>query len=144
MAQEIRQFTAVIPAGTAKTAPVRVDMSFPPRQVDTVEIRVPPGPSGLVGFALQNSGVTIIPYQSDAFIVTAADYISWPLHGFVTSGSWQLLGYNTGTSDHAIYVRFLLSLPWSTPPGAPALIDSTDLSSPVTASGGTLIEGLSG
>lgn len=108
MAQEIRQFTALIPAGTLRTAPLSFEMGFPPREVETVEIRVPPGPSGLVGFALQLSGITVIPYQSDAFIVTAADYLTWPMHGYPNSGDWSLLGYNEGTADHAVYVRFLL------------------------------------
>ncbi len=128
MAREIRQFTAVIPAGTLQSAPFRKDMSFPPRQVDTVEIRVPPGPSGLVGFALQNSGLTVIPYNSDEFIVTAADSITWALDGQITSGSWQLLGYNTGTNDHAVYVRFLLSLTGAKTPPAVPMIDNDALS----------------
>lgn len=111
MAVEIRQFTVTIPAGTAPGVPVRADVSFPPRVVDRVEIRVPPGPSGLMGFALQNSGVTVIPYNSDAFIVTADEVIGWDLTGYITSGSWQVLGYNTDTNDHSVFIRFLLDLP---------------------------------
>lgn len=111
MSREIRQYTAVIPANTPIAAPVFTDMSFPPRQVDTVEIIVPPGPSGLIGFAIQNSGVTVIPYGSDQWIITANEKIAWPLDGYINSGSWGLLGYNTGSQAHAVYVRFLLSLP---------------------------------
>lgn len=131
MAGEIRQFKALIPAGTAQATPVRVDMSFPARQVQSVEIRVPPGPSGLVGFALQNSGVTVIPYGSDDFIVTSGDAINWPLEGYITSGSWQLLGYNTGIFDHSIYVRFLLAIvrPDTTPAPGAALAGLAGLSS---------------
>lgn len=134
MAAEIRQFTATIPPGTTAAAPVRVDMSFPPRIVQAVEIRVPPGPSGVVGFALQNSGVTVIPYGSDAFIVTSADFINWALDDYITSGSWQLLGYNTGGFSHSIYVRFQLGLirPAPAPPGS-VLVGLSDLSSATSA-----------
>lgn len=111
MAREIRQFSPLIPAGTVQASPVRIDMSFPPRQVERIEIRVPPGPAGLMGFALQNSGTTIIPYGSDAFIVAADDAMEWDLADYVDSGSWQLLGFNTDTNDHHVYVRFLLNLP---------------------------------
>lgn len=141
MAAEIRQFTAVIPAGTPQAAPVRVPMTFPPRIVRQVEIRVPPGPSGLVGFALQNSGLTVIPYASDAFIVTAADAINWPLDGYITSGDWQLLGYNTGANDHAVYVRFLLDLIGSTAGAAPSAIDEMTLNAAALAAATALPEG---
>lgn len=111
MADEIRQYTATIPANTPSTAPVTTAMTMPPREVIRVEIIVPPGVSGLVGFALQMSGVTVIPYQSDKWIVTADEKIVWDLQGYPDSGDWQLIGYNTGTLDHSIMVRFLLNVP---------------------------------
>lgn len=134
MADEIRQYTATIPAGTTAAAPVRVNFDMPAREVQGIQIRVPPGPSGVVGFALQNSGVTVIPYGSDQWIVTSADYIDWTLSNYITSGSWQLLGYNTGAFSHSIYVRFLLGLirPPEPVPGA-ALVDLGQLSSATPA-----------
>lgn len=130
MSREIRAYSCVVPAGTTLVAPASFDLSFPPRQVDTLEIVVPPGPSGTVGFAVQNSNVTVIPYDSDEFLVMSNEKVSWPLDGYIDSGSWNLLAYNTGTLDHTIYVRFLLSLPGSnsiggTVPLATSLIDSS-------------------
>lgn len=129
MAREVRAFTCVVPAGTLITAPARFDLSFPPRQVDTLEIVVPPGPSGVVGFAIQNSNVTVIPYDSDEFLVMNNEKVSWPLDGYIDSGAWNLLAYNTGTQPHSVYVRFLLSLPGTgtsgtTAPLATSLINS--------------------
>ena len=129
MSREVRAFTCVVPAGTAIAVPATFDLSFPPRQVDTIEIVVPPGPSGFVGFAIQNSNVTVIPYGSDEFLVMANEKVSWPLDGYINSGAWNLLAYNTGTADHSIYVRFLLSLPdtgssTGTVPLSTALINS--------------------
>lgn len=127
MAVEIRQYTALVPAGTPATAPQSFDMSFPPRVVDAIELIVPPGPSGLVGFAVLNSGVRVIPYLSDQWIITASEQIRWPLDGYITSGAWSLLAYNTGTQDHSIFVRFLLSLTQA--PAAPAvpMIDNAEI-----------------
>lgn len=111
MAAEIRQFTVTVPAGTTAGAPIRASTSFPARVVDAIEIIVPPGPNGNVGFKIANSGVAVIPYDSDTWVVTNDEKIVWPLSGYITSGDWQVFAYNTGTQDHAFYIRFLLSLP---------------------------------
>lgn len=111
MAQEIRSFTFTIPPLTPATAPVSLDVSFPPREVNTLEIVVPDGANGVMGFQIQNSGLVVIPYGSDLWIVANNEKMSWPLEGYINSGSWQLAGYNTGQQDHSVYVRFLLSLP---------------------------------
>jgi hypothetical protein len=111
MAHEIRQFTATIPAGTLASAPFRQSMTMPPRYVDRLEIIVPPGGAGLIGFALTNSGVTVIPYDSDLWVITSDEKIVWDLEGANDSGSWGLAGYNTGSVDHAVYVRFLCRVP---------------------------------
>lgn len=110
MAQEIRHFQVLIPHGTAKTAGFSADMSFPPRFVSGIQIRVPPGPRGEVGFAIGSAGQAIIPYQQGQYIVTDDEIIDWALEGYVQSGSWTLFGYNTGQYDHTIYITFLLAI----------------------------------
>lgn len=110
MATEIRAYTLTIPAGTTAAAPLVQDCTFPPRRVDAVQVIVPPGPSGLVGWCVMNSRVRVIPYDSDPWIITAGESITWPLERQVNSGSWQVAGYNTGTVDHKVYFRFLVSL----------------------------------
>jgi len=129
MAREIRAFTLNVPAGTPASNPVTLDVSFPPRQVDAVQVIVPPGPSGLVGWAILNSNVRVIPYGSDLWIVTAGESISWPLEGQITSGSWQVTGYNTGINPHAVYFRFLLSLPGRAVITSPPTLDEVLISS---------------
>lgn len=110
MAREIRAFEVVIPAGTAKSANFKADISFPDRTVEEIEIRIPPGPRGEMGFALGAAGRPIIPEQAGLFMVTDDEVIRWPLEGYHDSGSWTLFGYNTGTYDHTVRIRFLLNL----------------------------------
>lgn len=117
MAREIRAFAATIPAGTPIAAPIKFDMSFPVRAVDGLEIIIPSGPNGFVGFAVTNSGQPVIPYNAGAFIVGNNEKIAWPLSDQITSGSWGLLGYNTGRYAHTIYVRFMLDLVVAAAPG---------------------------
>lgn len=119
MAQEIRHNTFTIPPLTPSTAPVALDMTFPPREVRRLEIVVPPGSNGLVGFHIQNSNLKVIPYGSDEWIITSGEVIGWDLTGYINSGSWQIAGYNTGAKAHAIYLRWLLDLV------APVAYDST-------------------
>lgn len=110
MAQEIRSFSITIPAGTAIATPQVTQMSMPARNVDEVEVEVPPGPRGEVGFTLGSSGVQVIPIQLGSWIVTDNYTLNWRLEGFWDSGSWELRAYNTGSFDHTLSVRFLLSL----------------------------------
>ena len=63
MATQVRQFTATIPAGTLKTALVTVALDLDYVEIESVDLEVPPGPSGLMGFYLARSGQQWIPYE---------------------------------------------------------------------------------
>lgn len=97
------------------------DISFPSREVIAVSWRVPPGPSGLMGWALTSAGTPVIPIQPGTYIVTDNQSATWNLEGYLDSGNWQLTGYNTGLYDHTVYLTFLLDLPGVTeaPPPPP-------------------------
>lgn len=127
MAVEIRQYTVTVPAGTLATAPIDQPMAFPPREVDALQIVVPPGPSGLVGFRVLVGGVPVIPYDSDDWVITSGENITWPLQSYPNSGAWSVQAYNTGTVDHAVYFRFLLSLAVAGGTTPPAMIDNADI-----------------
>lgn len=127
MADEIRQYTVTVPASTLSTAPITVPMTMPPRIVEAVQIIVPPGPNGLVGFAVRVGGVTVIPYGSDPWIITSGEAITWPLEHYPDAGSWSVQAYNTGTVAHSIYFRWLLRYVTDTGPVAPEMIDDTQL-----------------
>lgn len=111
MASEIRSFQPVIPAGTPTTAPVTRAMVFDTNVVERIDIRVPPGPNGLVGFRIAAGGTQIIPYAAGQWLVASDQLISWPLSDQIESGSWALIGYNLGAYAHTIYVTFLLRPP---------------------------------
>lgn len=117
MSRELRAFSATIPAGTPLAAPVTRDLSFPSRVVDRIDIMVPPGNNGLVGFQIANAGIAVIPANLGGFLTANGETLIWPLEQQIDSGSWQLIGYNLGVYDHTLYVRFLLSLVQEQPGG---------------------------
>lgn len=108
MATEVRSFAATLPAGTLDSAPATIELAMPARIVSGVRVRIPPGPSGAVGWALGSAGVRVLPWGDQQWIVGDDEVIEAPLTGQITSGAWQLIGYNTGLFDHTIYVTFLL------------------------------------
>lgn len=129
MAKEIRSFNPTVPAGTAIDAGWSYDLTMPTRQVDLIQVRVPPGPAGHVGFAIGSAGQPIIPYNPGEWIVTDDEVIEWPLEGQFDSGAWQLFAYNTGTYNHTLYIRFLLSLVDAGAAAGPVGLDVSVLSS---------------
>jgi len=111
VAQEIREFAVMVPHGTLPGAPLTVDISFPERVVAAVSYRVPPGPSGVMGWQLTSAGAPVIPIQRGAYIVTDNQSATWQLSGYLDSGNWQVTAYNTGVYDHTVYFTFELDLP---------------------------------
>lgn len=129
MAREIREFQFTIPVGTAESLPLEMNMTFPTRIVNMLQITVPPGPLGYMGFRIAAAGNPIIPYNDGGWIVTNDEKIEWPLEDYIDSGAWQIQGYNNGIYDHTVYVRFLLSLTQGSDTSMPTVINSSQLSS---------------
>jgi hypothetical protein len=137
MAIEIRDFTVTVPAGTPIATPQTSDISFPPRTVTQVNIRVPPGPRGELGFALATGGVNILPYGTGTWIVTDDEDLIYTLENTIESGAWQLIAYNTGDFDHSVRVYFFCDLPPGVGPGAGGGTSSTGTLSNPGGGGGT-------
>jgi hypothetical protein len=78
-------------------------------RVDELTILVPPGPSGLVGFAFVHSGQQIIPFADGEFVVADGEVIRWPLDRFPDGRGWIVRTYNEDVYDHTLFVRFLLT-----------------------------------
>ena len=109
----------LVPAGTPQTAPQVTSIVFPEREVVAVSWRVPPGPSGLMGWALTSAGTPVIPIQPNTYIVTDDQAATWDLEGYMDSGNWQVTAYNTGIYPHTVYLTFQLDLPGTAVPAPP-------------------------
>ena len=119
MAVEVRVFQATIPAGTAQAAPVTIDTGFDSRIVESIRLRIPPGPAGFMGFQLWVKGGQVIPIERGQWIVDDDAQINLDVSSMPETGAWQVVGYNTGAFDHSVYVTFGLNLVTANTPVLP-------------------------
>lgn len=106
MATRIEPFEVTTPKGTAQSSYQTTRLSFQDGRVERVEILVPPGPSGLVGFKLAHSGQSVIPISADTWNVADGVKFDWPLNNFPEGDMWELWTYNTDVYNHTIYIWF--------------------------------------
>lgn len=109
MAQRVEIKTITVPAGTAIATPQTTPLLWRQGYPERVEIRVPPGPSGLVGIRILHSGTRVIPRSEDEWLITDNEPVSWPLEGYPSNPAWSVQTYNTDIYPHDIQVRMLFN-----------------------------------
>lgn len=105
MAYRVLQFSVTIPAETPQTAPVTIGLPMDNWDIEQIDLEVPPGPSGLMGFYVSNNGVQWIPQTAGSFLVWDNTKQSWPLSDQPNASGWAITGYNTGVYPHNVIVR---------------------------------------
>jgi cellulose synthase/poly-beta-1,6-N-acetylglucosamine synthase-like glycosyltransferase len=108
MADRIEPFTVTVPAGTAIAAPQITTLAFDDGVVTRLIITIPPGPSGLLGFAFLHKGGQVIPFTGANWIIGDDRIVDWDLSGMPTASGWQLKAYNTDIFVHSLYIEFLI------------------------------------
>lgn len=104
MANRIEPFEVTVSTGTTKTAFQRTNLPMQQGRVDLIQIRVPPGPSGLVGFRIAHSGQSVIPYTGERWFTTDNDKLDWVTEDYPQGNAWQLWAYNLDVYSHIINV----------------------------------------
>lgn len=135
MAVEFRIVTVTVPAGTPIANPQLTKITLPARKVERVEVQVPPGPRGEVGFRLGSSGVQFIPYDLGGWLITNNEVVPLELDGLWDSGAWEFTAYNTGTYAHTLTVRFHLGVVQQPGRSTPAPLTAAQLGAVPVAAG---------
>lgn len=137
MAIRVLQFSSTIPASTLQTAPATIALPIDNWVLERIDLEVPPGPQWLMGFAVFNNGVQWIPATVGQFIVWDNHRDSWPMTDQPNASGWAITGYNTGTYNHSVTVRFHVnnpqqSLPTPTAPAVTFVSTGVPVADPVT------------
>lgn len=112
---EAREYQATIPAATPSSAPVTISLNMPPRIVQRVDWRVPPGNQGTLGWRLTMGKVQVLPHIVQPWVIGEGIRGTWQVEGLPDSGAWEVTGYNTGSHPHAVYVVFHVLVPEKAP-----------------------------
>lgn len=127
MAEQVRTFEITVAPGSTRAAPVTTEIGFEPFRVVSIEVEVPPGPLGQVGFQIASSNVQLIPWNLGEWIVANNITKKWETDNYPTSGDWQFIAYNTGAFPHTLSVTFELD-PIAPAGPAPVAVTPMDLS----------------
>jgi hypothetical protein len=105
VAERIETPVVTVPAGTLITAPQTTALSLRDAVLQRIEVVIPPGPSGLMGFAFLHSGQQIIPFNTAQWIIADDDKLSWDVDNYPTGNKWSVRAYNTDVYAHSLYLR---------------------------------------
>lgn len=105
MADRIETPAIVVPAGTTVAAPQTTALTLRDAVLERIEVRVPPGPSGLVGFAFLHSGQQVIPFRAGDWIITDDELLDWATENYPTGNKWSFRAYNIDVYQHTMYLR---------------------------------------
>lgn len=122
MAERIELTDVTIAAGTAIVTPARTVPVFADGELVRIEMRWPPGPSGLVGLRIGHSGQVIIPRTGAGWLITDNEVIAWDVSGYPDASKWFIDGYNTDVYPHTIQFRWLLNETPIAIPSRPPLV----------------------
>lgn len=128
------QLSALIPAGTPQAVPVTIPWPLEDNQLLSIDIMVPDGPSGLMGFFISQAQQQIVPWGNSGFLITNDEKIRYEYSDQISSTGLAVVGYNTDIYNHTVYLRATITnlpVPGTEPeaavtePGA-APVDSAD------------------
>lgn len=109
MAQRVIPLTCTVPKQTSVAQPVSFPLAFPSAEVERIDVRVPPGFLGLVGFSINNGGGNFIPEGNGNWIIADDQFMQWPLSDAPNNGNWTIQAYNLDYVSHSFYVYFNIS-----------------------------------
>jgi hypothetical protein len=108
VAERIEAPPVTVPAGTAIATPQTTALTWLDGRIVRIEIRVPRGAAGLVGFQIGHSNQVIIPHDPTQWIIGEGETLDWDVDNYPTGAKWFVRAYNTGRYAHTLYFRFHL------------------------------------
>ena len=113
MTIQVQHFAHTIPNTATTASPYVGQMQLGVFKVDWVEVGVPDGVNGVVGFYIASSHVQVVPFppgSSTVWVVSNDRVFHWDLTDQPDSGDWQFYAYNTGGYSHTLTVTWGVEL----------------------------------
>lgn len=103
--RQLRTTKVTVTLGTAQASPATTQWDLGNVIIETLEIMIPKGHSGLTGIHVDYQGVALIPFsQPPVFLIAADETITVPV-GLEVGAALSVVAYNTDVFDHAFYLR---------------------------------------
>lgn len=97
------------PPGTTVAARQTTDVTLGDVKLTRVDVRIPPGPSGLVGISVVFNGVSLVPWAPNPiYLIGDDEHFGVPVNTEVTA-HLQIFTYNLDIYPHTVYFRFLVT-----------------------------------
>lgn len=95
------------PPGTTAAAPQTTPVFIGDVQLVTVQLRIPPGHSGLTGISVQLASQSLLPWgPAGSWVVGDDDLLQFDV-GMEVDAGLTVVTYNTGKYPHTHYLRFV-------------------------------------
>jgi hypothetical protein len=96
------------PANTPLAIPLSTPWPLEDNEFVYVDILVPPGPSGLLGFRILWANQQVVPWGNDSWLITDDEKIHVDCDFAMTVTGLVVQSYNTDIYEHTIYLRGLV------------------------------------
>jgi hypothetical protein len=96
------------PANTPLASPQSTLWPLEDNYLKYVDVLVPPGPSGLLGFRLMWANQQVIPWGNDSWLITDNERVHVDCDFMMTITGLVIESYNTDIYAHTIYIRGLV------------------------------------
>jgi hypothetical protein len=100
--------TVETPANTPLASPLSTPWPLEDNEFVYVDIMVPPGPSGLMGFRIMWASQQVVPWGNDSWLITDNEKIHVDCNFAMTITGLVIESYNTDIFPHTIYLRGLV------------------------------------
>jgi hypothetical protein len=102
VSDNVLNFAITIPANTAIITPVTTQTPLGICTLVEIKVVIPPGPAGLVGFAINGGGSQIFPQGTDKWFIFDDYVYDQPVDNQINSGQWAVAAYNLDVFDHTL------------------------------------------
>lgn len=108
-ASRVEVFDVAVPANTAQANAIETPTRWAPGELVSVDVRIPDGASGLVGFRILYAHGQAIPTTPGSWIIGNDDLFQTDVLGYLNGGEWSILAYNLDRFPHSLHVRYFVA-----------------------------------